>query len=106
MRHHQIGWLMTPNAIRLRVTEPHANQVLPEYLFRYLCLDERAVRCLPRGCHILGVWTHSVARAFLPLARARISRRGVLLGMTAEQDMYFSREMRGAEPLVERQVYD
>ncbi|MFE4588883.1 type I restriction-modification system subunit M/S [Streptomyces laurentii] len=40
VRQHQIGWLMSPNVIRLRVTERHAHQVLPEYLFHYLCLDE------------------------------------------------------------------
>jgi type I restriction enzyme M protein len=40
VRQHQIGWLMSPNVIRLRVNERHAHQVLPEYLFHYLCLDE------------------------------------------------------------------
>ncbi|MGA5196532.1 N-6 DNA methylase [Streptomyces exfoliatus] len=40
VRQHQIGWLMSPNVIRLRVTERHAHQVLPEYLFHYLCLEE------------------------------------------------------------------
>ncbi|NEC01324.1 N-6 DNA methylase [Streptomyces anulatus] len=40
VRQQQIGWLMSPNVIRLRVTERHASQVLPEYLFHYLCLDE------------------------------------------------------------------
>ncbi|WP_158822178.1 type I restriction-modification system subunit M/S [Streptomyces sp. NRRL F-5727] len=36
----QTGWLMSPNIIRLRVSEQHAHKVLPEYLFHYLCLDE------------------------------------------------------------------
>ncbi|MFJ6405964.1 N-6 DNA methylase [Streptomyces hydrogenans] len=36
----QAGWLMSPNIIRLRVTERHAGRVLPEFLFHYLCLDE------------------------------------------------------------------
>ncbi|MFF0276838.1 N-6 DNA methylase [Streptomyces sp. NPDC004330] len=40
VRQQQIGWLLSPNVIRLRVTERHASQVLPEYLFHYLCLDE------------------------------------------------------------------
>ncbi|MEV3874875.1 N-6 DNA methylase [Streptomyces sp. NPDC049906] len=40
VREQQHGWLMSPNVIRLRVTERHAGRVLPEYLFHYLCLDE------------------------------------------------------------------
>ncbi|MGX9920683.1 N-6 DNA methylase [Streptomyces sp. NPDC002248] len=40
VRESQHGWLMSPNVIRLRVTERHAGRVLPEYLFHYLCLDE------------------------------------------------------------------
>ncbi|MFF3838222.1 N-6 DNA methylase [Streptomyces sp. NPDC001930] len=40
VRPPQAGWLMSPNVIRLRVTEQHAGRVLPEYLFHFLCLDE------------------------------------------------------------------
>ncbi|MEU2426331.1 N-6 DNA methylase [Streptomyces sp. NPDC007851] len=40
VQQHQAGWLMSPNVIRLRVSEPQDKRVLPEYLLHYLCLDE------------------------------------------------------------------
>ncbi|MFK4108803.1 N-6 DNA methylase [Streptomyces sp. NPDC002176] len=40
VQQHQAGWLMSPNIIRLRVPADRMNQVLPEYLLHYLCLDE------------------------------------------------------------------
>ncbi|URM91024.1 N-6 DNA methylase [Streptomyces sp. MRC013] len=40
VRQHQDGWLMSPNVIRIRVSEGCRDRVLPEYLFHYLCLDE------------------------------------------------------------------
>ncbi|MFF9566853.1 N-6 DNA methylase [Streptomyces sp. NPDC014685] len=40
VQQHQIGWLMSPNVIRLRVPEAQEGRVLPEYLLHYLCLDE------------------------------------------------------------------
>ncbi|WP_067894886.1 type I restriction-modification system subunit M/S [Actinomadura chibensis] len=40
VQEHQVGWLMSPNIIRLRVWPECVDQVLPEYLFHYLSLDE------------------------------------------------------------------
>ncbi|MEU4548279.1 N-6 DNA methylase [Nonomuraea dietziae] len=40
VKEHQVGWLMSPNVIRLRVRKEQEGRVLPEYLFHYLCLDE------------------------------------------------------------------
>ncbi|GAA2211400.1 hypothetical protein GCM10009850_068590 [Nonomuraea monospora] len=40
VRKHQVGWLMSPNVIRLRVLKEQECRILPEYLFHYLCLDE------------------------------------------------------------------
>jgi type I restriction enzyme M protein len=40
VQEHQVGWLMSPNVIRLRVIKEQEYRVLPEYLFHYLCLDE------------------------------------------------------------------
>jgi type I restriction enzyme M protein len=40
IRDYQGGWLMSPNLIRLRVSEAQKSQVLPEYLFHYLCLEK------------------------------------------------------------------
>ncbi|MBD0420504.1 restriction endonuclease subunit S [Streptomyces sp. TRM S81-3] len=40
VQQHQIGWLMSPNVIRLRVPEAQEGRVLPEYLLHYLCLDK------------------------------------------------------------------
>lgn len=40
VQEHQVGWLMSPNIIRLRVLKEQECRVLPEYLFHYLCLDE------------------------------------------------------------------
>ncbi|MFJ3304734.1 N-6 DNA methylase [Streptomyces sp. NPDC086549] len=40
VQQHQAGWLMSPNVIRLRVSEPQEKRVLPEYLLHYLRLDE------------------------------------------------------------------
>ncbi|MFE2068186.1 N-6 DNA methylase [Streptomyces sp. NPDC059467] len=40
VQQHQVGWLMSPNVIRLRVPEGQEDRVLPEYLLHYLCLDE------------------------------------------------------------------
>ncbi|WP_335941626.1 type I restriction-modification system subunit M/S [Streptomyces sp. PTD5-9] len=43
VQQHQVGWLMSPNVIRLRVPKGQKDRVLPEYLFHYLCLDESVV---------------------------------------------------------------
>ncbi|BBJ41579.1 hypothetical protein SSPO_042970 [Streptomyces antimycoticus] len=40
VQQHQVGWLMSPNVMRLRVPEGQEGGVLPEYLLHYLCLDE------------------------------------------------------------------
>ncbi|MEU0702038.1 N-6 DNA methylase [Streptomyces bacillaris] len=40
VREREVGWLMSPNVLRVRVHEGQRGRVLPEYLFHYLCLDE------------------------------------------------------------------
>jgi type I restriction enzyme M protein len=40
VQEHQVGWLMSPNVIRLRLLKEQECRVFPEYLFHYLCLDE------------------------------------------------------------------